>query len=128
MHTGKLTQKFIRNTESTRSVQSFSDGNGLYLVVQPSGSMQWVARLRLTGRRNSNGKPLQIDMGLGGLSWVSLQDARQKIFEARAVARNGGDPRKTKTIIIPSFAELSQKVYEERLPSWKNLLPSRLGE
>ncbi len=83
--------------------------------------MQWVARLRLTGRRNSKGKPLQIDMGLGGLSWVSLQDARQKAFEARAVARNGGDPRKTKTINIPSFAELSQKVYEERLPSRKNL-------
>jgi len=120
MLSGKLTQKFIRDVKANDKTQRFSDGNGLYLVVTPTGSKQWVARLRLTGRRNSKGNPLQIDMGLGGVSWVTLQDARQKAYEARAVARNGGDPRVTRKREVLSFAELAQQVYVDRLPNWKN--------
>ncbi len=120
MLSGKLTKRFVQDVKPADKPQRFSDRNGLYLVVMPTGSKQWVARLRLTGRKNAKGNPLQIDMGLGGVSWVSLHEAREKAYEARAVARNGGDPRTTRKREILSFAELSQQVYQERLPTWKN--------
>ena len=39
------------------------DGNGLYLVVKPSGSKSWVIRTVVRGRR--------CDIGLGGYPLVS---------------------------------------------------------
>jgi len=93
----------------------YADGNGLYLVVDPSGAKRWVLRIVVQGRRR--------DMGLGGLKAVSLADARQLAERYRADARSGGDPladRKEKTATIPTFQEAARKVYEGLRPSWKN--------
>ena len=46
-----------------------SDGRGLYLDVQPSGSRSWILRTMVKGKRR--------DIGLGGLATVSLADARE---------------------------------------------------
>ncbi len=45
-----------------------ADGNGLYLVVDPSGAKRWVLRVVSMGKR--------CDLGLGGLSVVTLAEAR----------------------------------------------------
>lgn len=45
-----------------------ADGNGLYLVVDPSGAKRWLLRIVVHRRRR--------DIGLGGLSVVSLADVR----------------------------------------------------
>lgn len=105
----KLTKRFI---ESDLEPGRYNDGNGLYLVVTPRGSKQWILRTRIRGK--------QTDLGLGGLSYTPLPDARRKAYELRAVARNGGDPRIQNKKKIPTFAELAQSVHEERLPTWKN--------
>jgi Arm DNA-binding domain len=44
-----------------------ADGNGLYLVVQESGSRSWILRTLIQGKRR--------DIGLGGLSTTSLAQA-----------------------------------------------------
>jgi Arm DNA-binding domain len=62
----------------------YADGNGLYLVVDPSGAKRWVLRTMVQGKRR--------DIGLGGLRLVSLAEARTKALEYRKLARGGGNP------------------------------------
>src|SRR3546814_5531813 len=62
----------------------FSDGDGLYLVVQPGGSKSWVCRVQKAGNRR--------DFGLGSASKVSLADARERAREIRSQVAIGLDP------------------------------------
>jgi hypothetical protein len=62
----------------------YGDGNGLYLVVDPSGAKRWMLRTVIQGKRR--------DIGLGGLRLVSLAEARAKALELRRIARDGEDP------------------------------------
>ena len=101
-----------------RSLQApgrYADGNGLYLVVDPSGAKRWLLRIIVQGRRR--------DIGLGGLRLVSLAEAREKALAYRKVARDGGDPlvelRKTRAE-VPTFAEAAERVHAEHKNSWRN--------
>src|SRR4051794_37304934 len=58
-----------------------ADGDGLYLVVDPSGAKRWVFQSRRAG-----------EMGLGGLSSVSLVEAREKAADARRLIAAGKNP------------------------------------
>ena len=57
----KLTARYA---EAVKKPGRYGDGNGLYLMVKPSGSKSWVLRTVVSGRRR--------DMGLGGYPLVSL--------------------------------------------------------
>jgi integrase len=61
-----------------------SDGDGLYLVVDPSGAKRWLFMFRWGGKLK--------EMGLGGLASVSLSEAREKAGEARRVLTSGRNP------------------------------------
>src|SRR5215207_10253418 len=61
-----------------------SDGNGLYLVVDPSGAKRWLFLFRWGGKLK--------EMGLGGLSTTPLIEARQRALEARRVLAGGRNP------------------------------------
>jgi integrase len=107
-----LSQARIR---SLKEPGRYADGNGLYLVVEPSGAKRWVLRTVVQGRRR--------DIGLGGLTLVSLAEAREKALTYRKLAREGEDPlalrRKARTV-VPTFAQAAERVYEEHRASWKN--------
>jgi integrase len=93
----------------------YADGNGLYLVVDPSGAKRWVLRTVVNGRRR--------DIGLGSLRLVSLAEAREQASTYRRVARDGGDPlaeRRRATRTIPTFAEAAAQTHGEHGKSWKN--------
>ncbi|WP_306262978.1 Arm DNA-binding domain-containing protein [Pararhizobium sp. IMCC21322] len=82
----------------------YADGNGLYLVVDTSGAKLWLLRLMVRGRRR--------DMGLGGLSLVSLAEARDLAIKYRKVARSGDDPVEERQIemrVAPTFAYESRR-------------------
>ncbi|WP_368074493.1 Arm DNA-binding domain-containing protein [Celeribacter baekdonensis] len=64
---GKLTKNLVRTLGSGRH----GDGNGLYLVVDPSGARRWIVRVTVKGQRNRQGKPNRTDFGLGGADKVS---------------------------------------------------------
>lgn len=64
----------------------YCDGRGLWLRKRPDGGAQWVLRVTIHGRRR--------EMGLGGLSDVSLAAAREAAERWRAVAASGRDPIK----------------------------------
>ena len=93
----------------------YADGNGLYLVVEPSGAKRWMLRTVVQGRRR--------DIGLGGMSLVSLAEARERALEYRKLARDGGDPlaaRRKSQITAPTFAEAAGLVHAEHEASWAN--------
>src|SRR5215207_9871783 len=86
----------------------YADGNGLYLVVDPSGAKRWVLRTVVQGRRR--------DIGLGGIRLVSLAEAREKTHTYRKSAREGGDPvadRRKASVVVPTFAEAARTTYDE---------------
>jgi len=64
----------------------YCDGRGLWLRKRLDGGAQWVLRFTIHGRRR--------EMGLGGLSEVSLAAAREAAERWRAVAASGRDPIK----------------------------------
>ena len=97
-----------------------SDGNGLHLVVKPSGARSWIVRLTIKGQRNSNGAPLRTDLGLGGLRYVSVQQAREMAIRYLGLARRGINPRDTAPEAVPTFEQMARIVHSERLPTWKN--------
>jgi Arm DNA-binding domain len=62
----------------------YADGNGLYLIVEPSGAKRWMLRTIVQGKRR--------DIGLGGCKLVTLAEARETALAFRKIARAGGDP------------------------------------
>src|SRR6476619_4674000 len=69
---------------SIKEAGRHADGNGLYLVVDPSLAKRWILRTVVRGRRR--------DIGLGSASLNVLADVRVEAARMRRVARTGGDP------------------------------------
>lgn len=115
-HSGKLTKNLVR----TLSAGRHGDGNGLYLVVDPSGARRWIVRVTVKGQRNREGKPLRTDFGLGGADIVTLNQARDRALEYRRMAKQGVNPRYNGRQEIPCFEDIARQVHIERLPTWKN--------
>jgi integrase len=93
----------------------YGDGNGLYLVVDPSGAKRWVLRTIVQGKRR--------DIGLGGLRLVSLAEARTKAQEYRKLAREGGNPidaRRKERANVPTFSEAARITLEQHRAGWRN--------
>jgi integrase len=96
-----------------RSPGRHCDGQGLYLLVKPSGSRSWVLRVQFKGRRR--------DIGLGSSAALSLSEARQKARELRRHALNGRDPaaeRDRKFVVVPDFREASRETHEALSSGW----------
>lgn len=113
---GKLTKKLVQNLGAGRH----GDGNGLYLVVDPSGARRWIVRVVVKGQRNKKGAPLRTDFGLGNGDLVTLHQARERALEYRRMAKQGLNPRFHGKQEVPTFEEIAQQVHIERLPTWKN--------
>lgn len=93
----------------------YADGNGLYLVVDPSGAKRWLLRLVVQGKRR--------DFGLGSVRLVGLAEAREKALAFRKVARDGGDPlaeRARVKVVAPTFEQAAERVHADQRASWKN--------
>lgn len=108
---GKLTAVGVKNAKPGRH----ADGDGLYLVVKPTGSRAWMLRVQSNGRRR--------DFGLGSVATVSLAEARAKSQELRKLTREGGDPvieRQRKKVSIPTFGEAAEACHGEMKDGWRN--------
>ena len=78
---GKLNPKQVENLTEPGT---YEDGDGLRLVVKPTGRKSWLLRFQLAGRRR--------EMGLGSFPEVSLKKARQDASAKRSQLRDGIDP------------------------------------
>lgn len=105
-----------------------SDGGGLYLVVEgkrdADGKKQVSKRWAFIYRRKRDGK--QTEMGLGGLSSVSLAKARELAAEARARLADGKDPLLARRAeqkaerTIPTFEAFAEEVIQSLEKGWRN--------
>jgi len=84
MPTNQLTDAKCRGVKPTDKAQKLFDGGSLFLYVSPKGAKVWRLAYRV------NGKPQTLV--IGPYPAVSLQEARQKRDEAKAVLRAGQDP------------------------------------
>lgn len=124
---GRLTAVGVRNAKPGRH----SDGDGLYLLVKPSGSRTWLLRVQVDGRRR--------DIGLGSVELVSrasdglidipllhrkrltLSEARDKCAILRKAAEAGLDPileRDRDRRGIPTFEQATEQAFAQLKRGW----------
>ncbi len=110
-----LSAAFIRSAPPGRHC----DGQGLYLVVQPTGTRSWVQRLVIRGRKR--------ELGLGSTALVSLAEARERALSNRKLAREGGDPlaEKRRADGMPTFADAAAGVVEQKRAGWRSPVHAR---
>jgi integrase len=137
---GKIRQRkqnllTARTIEVGKEPGRHSDGNGLYLVVRPGGSKQWMFLYRRGGKLK--------EMGLGSpAKGVTLTMARGLRDEARAIMARGDDPLEARRQAeqsaagIPAFGAYALALVErieggfsnpKHRQQWKNTLQSYCG-
>lgn len=84
MPTNTLTDARCKAVKPTDKAQKLFDGQGMFLFVSPTGAKVWRMAYRL------NGKPQTLV--IGPYPALTLQQARQKRDEAKAMLRAGQDP------------------------------------
>ena len=97
----------------------YSDGNGLYLNVAPTGTKSWIQRVRIPGKGRT-------DKGLGSLSKVTLATARKTALTNLAQIKSGLNPFDAASApvevkqapAIPTFADAARAVYDLNLDEW----------
>ena len=103
----------VRTVEALRKPGRHGDGNGLYLVVKPTGSKSWVLLYTWDGRRR--------EMGLGRYPDVSLASVRRTAQKLRAGLIDGIDPLATRNSSqAPTFGEVAEKYIATHSVRWKN--------
>ena len=108
----QLTNQQVRSAASG----VHTDGEGLQLVVKPSGARNWKLRVTLDGKRRI--------FGLGGYPAVSLKEARAQAAKMRQRIRNGEEPRPARRDVedeaptIPTFETAAAHVIKFRSGSW----------
>ena len=109
---GQLTVARVKTlTEAGRYV----DGDGLMLVVKPTGAQSWTLRVRIGGDRR--------DIGLGSAKVLTLAEARAKAAELRRDIARGIDPIAEKKKVIdpvPTFRDAATRVHADHKAAWKN--------
>jgi integrase len=108
---GRLTATAVK---AAKVSGRYGDGDGLFLLVGPTGGRSWVVRVQKNGKRR--------DIGLGSEKKVTLALARERAAKARSQIEAGIDPiaERRKASGIPTFREAAALVYAENRLSWKN--------
>ncbi len=112
---GNLSAQRVKNAGPGK----YEDGNGLRLVVSPTGNKKWVLRITVAGKRR--------EMGLGVYPSVSLAEAREKADAARDKVRKGHDPIATRKLVveetspeIPTFTHVAASYIRIHRHGWSN--------
>ena len=85
-----LTDTAIKALRSQNKLYKVSDRDGMYVVVQPSGTIVFRYDYRLNGRRET------LTLGRYGPDGLSLAMAREKLIDAKRVISEGRSPAKEK--------------------------------
>jgi len=106
----KLSALQVKNAKPGRH----ADGNGLYLLVRPSGSRSWVLRAQVNGKRQ--------DLGLGSTSLLTLAEARAKAFDTRKRLKMGEPPhpQPREPLRVPTFEEAARRCFDALKAGWSN--------
>ena len=124
---------WVRKVLSVRKIQHagpgrHSDGNGLYLLVKPSGSRSWVLRVQHAGRRRDLGLGsaitgiIDVDIPVQKRRSLTLAQAREKAKLARELVKAGVDPAvywRPKEE-LPTFKQVAEEYHRQVSKAWRN--------
>jgi integrase len=82
--TNMLKDVAVRNAKPSAKPKKLSDGGGLHVVIQPTGSKLWRLAYRFAGRQKT--------LALGVYPAVSLEEARRRRDEAKRLLARSIDP------------------------------------
>lgn len=99
---GKLNDKAVQAAQPKDKQYKISDGDGLALVVQPSGTKLWWFRYRFGGKEKT--------FSIGEYPLITLKDARGQLLEARKLLANGTDPMQIKKNAQAAMKEAEKPV------------------
>lgn len=127
---GSLTALKVRNAKPGRH----GDGEGLYLLVKPSGARSWLLRIQQNGRRrdiglgsvdldsrSAEGRRASDELPILSRRTLTLQEAREKASELRRFAVAGRDPlieRDKERRAVPTFEEAAKACHGELKAGW----------
>jgi integrase len=127
---GKLTALKVKSAKPGRH----GDGDGLYLLVKPSGARSWLLRIQQDGKRRDLGlgsadltnrsaeeRRASDDIPILSKRTLTLQEAREKASELRRFAIAGRDPiveRDRERRKVPTFEEAAKACHEELKAGW----------
>lgn len=108
-----LTDAAIKALRPQQKLYKISDRDGMYVVVQPSGSIVFRYDYRLNGRRET------LTLGRYGPEGLSLARAREKLIDAKRAIAEGRSPAqekqhdKRRLKEAKRFGEFGEKWFEE---------------
>jgi integrase len=109
-----LTDTAIRAVKTSEKQQKLYDGNGLFLLLVPSGSKIWRFKYRFQGKEKL--------ISFGHYPAVSLKDAREKAAEARKTLGGGKDPsaerKESKQQLANTFELLAREWHGKQSLGW----------
>jgi integrase len=109
-----VNRKLSSRQVETLGPGTYADGEGLYLMVSPSGARRWAFRYMSNGRSH--------EMGLGTANRGNLALARDKAAEAQRVRFSGQDPIGLRRAVraVPTFGQAADGTLRDRLPGYRN--------
>ncbi|WP_195496290.1 tyrosine-type recombinase/integrase [Proteus penneri] len=116
----KLTDMAIKKAKPREKVYSLGDGNGLSLIVEPSGSKGWRFRYQF------NGKSKMISLGIYPV--ITLNEAREKRDDARRLVANGTDPAEARKEERNKASGQSENTFKKITLEWFNGRKDRWSE
>ena len=83
-----LSDAKVRNAKPKVKAYKIADGEGLFLLIMPSGSKYWRLKYFFAGKEKL--------LALGVYPEIGLADARERRAQARKVLAAGNDPGEAK--------------------------------
>lgn len=111
-----LTDTAIRNAKPKEKPYKLADGGGLHVLVTREGSKLWRLKYRVGG--------IEKLLSFGKYPQVTLQEAREKVLEAKRDLRTGIDPSHAKKAQkgsasgADSFETIAREWFEKFSPTW----------
>ncbi len=121
-----LTASEVKAAKTSDKPTKLSDGEGLYLLVQPNGAKYWRLAYRFDGKQKT--------LAIGVYPDIGLQDARERRQEAKKLLANDIDPSQAKksqkaarqALVANSFENVAREWFSKQAPSWKENHASRI--
>lgn len=115
-----LTDIRVRNAKASATPYKLTDGNGMFLLVQPNGAKYWRLSYRFLGKQKL--------LALGVYPAVTLAAARKKRDEAGEQLAAGIDPgeakkeakRAAEIAATNSFEAVAREWYDSQRPGWSD--------
>ena len=108
-----LTDSGVKSLKPKDKSYKVTDRDGMYLVVQPSGTIVFRLDYRMNGRRET------VTLGRYGAAGISLARAREKLIDAKRAITEGRSPaqekqrEKRRLKEAKSFGEFAERWFQE---------------